>query len=91
MGLKEVCGGYKAMSGYYVVNISDSWVYDVDIYLAGNDEKIAVVGFTPRQIEGALFWQVDIEEVINNNYSSADILDVARKYRDLNRPMALCE
>jgi hypothetical protein len=91
MGLKEVCGGYKAMSGYYVVNISDSWVYDVDIYLAGKDEKIAVVGFTPQQLDGALFWQVSYEDILDGNYNSADILDIARKYRDMNRPRALCE
>ena len=91
MGLKEECGAYKAMTGYYVVNTLDSWVYDVDIYIEGKNEKIAVVGFTPGQLDGALFWQVSYEDILYSNYSSARILEVARNYRDGNRPRALCE
>ena len=91
MGLKEDCGVYKAINGYYVVNSLDSWVYDVDIYIEGKNEKIAVVGFTPNQLEGALFWQVSYDDILYGNYSSESILETARKYRDENRPRALCE
>ena len=91
MGLKEECGAYKAMAGYYVVNTLDSWVYDVDVYFEGVNEKIAVVGFAPGQLEGALFWQVSYEDMLHSNYSSARILEAARNYRDINRPRALCE
>ena len=64
---------------------------DVERCLAGVNEKIAVVGFAPRQLEGALFWQVSYEDMLHSNYSSARILEVARNYRDINRPRALCE
>ena len=77
---------YFAASGHYVVNTKDSWVYDVDVY-EGN-KKIAVVGFTNKQEEGALFWQCDIDILIENNYSPDKILEVARDYRDLYRPKA---
>ena len=80
---------YFAASGYYVVNTKDSWVYDVDVY-EGN-KKIAVVGFTDRQEEGALFWQCDFNVIIENNYSPNKILEVARDYRDLYRPKAESE
>tara|TARA_B100001093_G_scaffold447940_1_gene453194 strand:+ start:646 stop:933 length:288 start_codon:yes stop_codon:yes gene_type:complete len=80
---------YFAASGYYVVNTNDSWVYDVDVY-EGN-KKIAVVGFTNKQEEGALFWQCDIDILIENNYSPDKILEVAREYRDLYRHMAESE
>jgi hypothetical protein len=91
MGLKEDYGVYKAMNGYYVVNSLDSWVYDVDIYIEGENEKIAVVGFTPSQLDGALFWQASYADILYGNYSSESILEAARKYRDGNRPRALCE
>lgn len=77
---------YFAASGYYVVNTADSWVYDVDVY-EGN-KKIAVVGFTDRQEEGALFWQCDFDILIEKNYSNDKVLKVAREYRDLYRPRA---
>jgi len=77
---------FKATKGYYVVNDAKSWVYDVDIYLGNSPEKKAVVGFTPEQTEGALFWQCDIDEVITKCYSYDVILKIARDYRDNNRP-----
>lgn len=80
---------YFAASGYYVVNTKDSWVYDVDVY-EGN-KKIAVVGFTDKQEEGALFWQCDFNVIIEKNYNNHKILEVARDYRDLYRPMAESE
>ena len=91
MTFEGICGKYKAINGYYVVNSLDSWVYDVDVYFEGKDKKIAVVGFTDRQIDGALFWQLSYEEILEGNYSCTGILEAARKYRDENRPRALCE
>ena len=82
---------FKAVKGYYVVNSEDTWVYDVDIFLEGENDKKAVVGFSPNQITGALFWQCDIEEVLNKKYDSDIILQIARDYRDANRPKAVCE
>ena len=77
---------FKATTGYYVVNDLESWVYDVDIYLDNSPEKKAVVGFSPNQTEGALFWQCDIDEVITKCYSYDVILKIARDYRDKHRP-----
>ena len=82
---------FEATRGYYVVNDAKSWVYDVEIYLENSSEKKAVVGFSPNQTEGALFWQCDIEEVIKNKYDYYGILSIAREYRDKNRPVARCE
>ena len=82
---------FKATRGYYVVNDKESWVYDVEIYLENSAVKKAVVGFSPNQIEGALFWQCDIEEVIKEKYDYYDILYIARKFRDIHRPKAVCE
>ena len=58
----------SVLEGLYVVKpggISD-WVYDVRINL--DNQLAAVVGFTERQKEGALFWQVD------------DLLGIYKKY-----------
>jgi hypothetical protein len=82
---------FIATSGYYVVNSEDTWVYDVDIYLDNSSDKKAVVGFSPKQTVGALFWQCDIDEVIKERYDCDLIVSVAREYRDKNRPKALCE
>jgi hypothetical protein len=82
---------FKAVKGYYVVNSEDTWVYDVDIFLEGDSDKKAVVGFSPRQTIGALFWQCDIEEVLNKKYDPDIILKIARDYKDKNRPIAMCE
>ena len=82
---------FKATRGYYVVNDKESWVYDVEIYLENSAEKKAVVGFSPNQIEGALFWQCDMTEVIKEKYDAEVILNIAREYRDLYRPKAVCE
>ena len=80
---------YNATIGYYVVESNDTWVYDVDIFLG--DELIAVVGFSPRQKTGALYWQAEFKNIIEFNYSSERILEIARDYRDTKRPVALCE
>ena len=82
---------FKVTRGYYVVNDQESWVYDVDIYLENSHEKKAVVGFSPRQLKGALFWQCDMTEVIKEKYDAEVILNIAREYRDLHRPKAVCE
>ena len=86
---------FQAVSGEYVANNLDTWVYDVYICInddvSGLSKRKAVVGFTPRQTNGALFWQCNIEEVIKNNYETDKILEIAREYRDLYRPKALCE
>ena len=85
---------FKATSGEYVVNNTDTWVYDVYIYLntdINNSERKAVVGFSPQQNNGALFWQCNIEEVVKEKYEQEDILKIAREYRDLHRPRAICE
>ena len=82
---------FKAVSGNYVVNNEDTWVYDVDIYLDNSPEKKAVVGFSPKQLEGALFWQCSIDEVIRERYNPDLITKLAREYRDKNRPLAECE
>ena len=80
---------YTAVGGRYVVNTMESWVYDIDIYF--DKKKIAVVGFTPRQLDGALFWQIGYDDIIQGNYSQSKILEVAREYRDLYRPKAKSE
>ena len=82
---------FKATSGKFVVNTEDTWVYDVDIYLENSPDKKAVVGFSPRQLKGALFWQCDMTEVIKEKYDAEVILNIAREYRDLHRPKAVCE
>ena len=82
---------FKATKGYYVVNTEDTWVYDVDIYLENFADKKAVVGFSPNQTDGALFWQCNIDEVITKCYSYDVILKIARDFRDLHRPKALCD
>lgn len=82
---------FKATRGYYVVNDAKSWVYDVDIYLDNSPKKKAVVGFSPEQTEGALFWQCEIDEVISERYNPDLITKMAREYRDKNRPLAKCE
>ena len=86
---------FKATSGKYVVNNKDIWVYDVDIYFdkENSTEKKAVVGFSRRQTNGALFWQCDMTEVIKEKYESnrKTILKLAREFRDLHRPRAVCE
>ena len=77
--------GLKAVDGKYVVpkgGITD-WVYDVYIELDG--QLVAVVGFSERQTQGALFWQVDndrILEICNDmgNRIEVEIQDVAREY-----------
>ena len=77
--------GFKAVDGKYVVpkgGITD-WVYDVYIELDG--QLVAVVGFSERQTQGALFWQVDndrILEICNDmgNRIEVEIQDVAREY-----------
>ena len=55
--------GLKAVDGKYVVpgGITD-WVYDVYIELDG--QLVAVVGFSERQTQGALFWQVDNDKIL---------------------------
>ena len=82
---------FKATSGKYVVNTLDTWVYDVDIYLDKRAEKKAIVGFSPTQLKGALFWQCDMTEVIKEKYDANYILKIGREYRDLHRPKAICE
>lgn len=82
---------FQATSGKFVVNTFDTWVYDVDIYLENSPEKKAVVGFSPKQLKGALFWQCDMTEVIKEKYDTEVILKIAREYRDLHRPKAVCE
>ena len=77
--------GLKAIEGKYVVpkgGIVD-WVYDVYVELDGI--LLAVVGFSKTQIEGALFWQVDYDVIMdickNTGYRiEGEIKDVARKY-----------
>ena len=49
---------FNASDGKFVVGKSfqcELWVYDVDIYLFGL--KIAVVGFTNKNLNGAVFYQ----------------------------------
>ena len=82
---------FQATSGKFVVNDKELWVYDVDIYLEDSIEKKAVVGFSPKQFKGALFWQCDIEEVMKEKYDTEVILKIAREYRDLYRLKAICE
>ena len=73
--------GLKAVEGKYVVpkgGIVD-WVYDVNVELDG--KLVAVVGFSERQTEGALFWQVDYDVIMGIcNRIEVEIKDVARKY-----------
>jgi len=77
--------GLKAIAGKYVVpkgGIVD-WVYDVYVELDGI--LVAVVGFSERQKEGALFWQVDYDVILGicddmGNRIEVEIKDVARKY-----------
>tara|TARA_B100000925_G_C21567775_1_gene286471 strand:+ start:203 stop:463 length:261 start_codon:yes stop_codon:yes gene_type:complete len=77
--------GLKAVDGKYVVpkgGITD-WVYDVYIELDG--QLVAVVGFSERQTQGALFWQVDNDKILEicndmGNRIEVEIQDVAREY-----------
>ena len=77
--------GLKAVDGKYVVpkgGITD-WVYDVYIQLDG--QLVAVVGFSERQTQGALFWQVDNDKILEicndmGNRIEVEIQDVAREY-----------
>ena len=77
--------GLKAVDGKYVVpkgGITD-WVYDVYIELDG--QLVAVVGFSERQTQGALFWQVDNDKILGicndmGNRIEVEIQDVAREY-----------
>ena len=50
---------YK-MSGEYVVNNSDIWVFDVSVF--HNEKLIYVIGFSPKQTEGAVFSQIGVYE-----------------------------
>ena len=57
--------GLCVSSGKYVVPrtpLSD-WVYDVSVELDG--QLVAVVGFTEKQTDGALFWQLDYEQILD--------------------------
>lgn len=71
----------QAKKGSYVVKTPDTWVYDVEMY----DEEIlvAVVGFTERQKEGAVFWQLRPEKCIQ--YDCDMIKCLARNYFLTNR------
>ena len=77
--------GLKVVDGKYVVpkgGITD-WVYDVYIELDG--QLVAVVGFSERQTQGALFWQVDNDKILEicndmGNRIEVEIQDVAREY-----------
>ena len=55
-GLKAVEGKYGSKGGIV------DWVYDVYVELDG--KLVAVVGFSKRQKEGALFWQVDYDVIL---------------------------
>jgi hypothetical protein len=79
----------KALKGYYVVNTKDSWVYDVEVY--DSNEKIAVVGFSPNQTEGALFWQVDFAKITKYNIYIGKITDLARKFMIKYRENSIME
>jgi hypothetical protein len=50
---------YK-MSGEYVVNNLDTWVFDVSVF--HNEKQIYVIGFSPKQTEGAVFSQLGTYE-----------------------------
>jgi hypothetical protein len=77
--------GLKAVDGKYVVpkgGITD-WVYDVYIELDG--QMVAVVGFSERQTQGALFWQVEYDKILEicndmGNRIEVEIQNVAREY-----------
>tara|TARA_B100000768_G_C11280757_1_gene378465 strand:+ start:3652 stop:3897 length:246 start_codon:yes stop_codon:yes gene_type:complete len=53
-----------ASKGKYVVpkNSIVGWVYDIDILL--DNKLIAVVGFSEKQTEGAIFWQIEYDSYI---------------------------
>tara|TARA_Y100000590_G_scaffold179768_1_gene204920 strand:+ start:15988 stop:16209 length:222 start_codon:yes stop_codon:yes gene_type:complete len=71
----------KAKKGYYVVKTEDQWVYDVEVY--SNDDLIAVVGFTQKQKEGAVFWQVPLEKPLNYDYKHIQF--IARTHFENNK------
>lgn len=70
----------RAYDGQYVVAKTNSnWVYDVKIH--NGTKNIAVVGFTPSNKNGSIFWQVltyDEEDLYNKNRDS--ILTAAKSY-----------
>ena len=57
--------GFRISSGKYVVpkTPKSDWVYDVSVELDG--KLVAVVGFTEKQTDGAIFWQLDYEQILN--------------------------
>ena len=72
---------YIASDGKFVVGKSfqsELWVYDIDIYLFS--VKIAVVGFTNKNLNGAIFFQDICYEHDKYNLDSEDILKVAKEY-----------
>ena len=66
---------YIASDGKFVVGKSfqsELWVYDIDIYLFS--VKIAVVGFTNKNLNGAIFFQDICYEHDKYNLDSEDII-----------------
>jgi len=48
------------LTGDYVVNNSDTWVFDVSVF--HNEKLIYVIGFSPKQTDGAVFSQLGTQE-----------------------------
>ena len=64
---------YK-MTGEFVVHNSETWVFDVSIY--HNEKLIYVIGFSPNQIEGAVFSQLG---TYKKEETYSDDLDTIKK------------
>jgi hypothetical protein len=72
-------------SGEFVVPRNNiDWVYDVKIKDAVTKEVIAVVGFSSKQKDGAVFWQRNngpFDETYKNViYNEIDIKEMAKNY-----------
>ena len=77
--------GLHVSSGKYVVpkTPTSDWVYDVSVELDGR--LVAVVGFTEKQTNGALFWQLDYEQILDifkdmGHQVDLEIKNLAKQY-----------
>ena len=71
------------LSGKYIIQKNNicGWVYDVSINY--NNKIIAVIGFSEKQIEGALFRQVSFEEF--KEYDEKKIKKLSKDYFTKNK------